>query len=304
MLAAGTKTRSASQPGRTGIGLDRAGRVVMSTVTATVTVPSGSAQLAVTSVGSATPVVLLHPGVADQRCWTDVASALAPSAQVVTYDRRGFGATVYEEAEHTSVRDLEAVLDALQIDRAVLVGNSMGGRAAIDLALAQPGRVRGLVLVAAAIGGAPPPDELPEPVARIDAEIDRLEAAGDLDAVNQLEADLWLDGPSREPGTVGGAARKLFLAMNGQALRAQPTGETEAPETATAWERLAGLAMPVAVLVGSHDLPHIRRRMELVVDRIPAAELTVLDRSAHLPQLDDPTTLTQVLSRFLQRFDS
>lgn len=262
--------------------------------------PSGSANLAVRRAGTGPVVVLLHPGVADQRCWDDVAAQLAESHTVITYDRRGFGATTYADESHTSVDDLIAVLNACDAQRAHLVGNSMGGRLAIEFALLEPDRVKSLVLIGPAIGGAPPPDEVPIEIDRLDGEIDRLEAAGDLDGANELEALLWLDGPFRRRGTVDGLPRELFFDMNRRALRSTPTGEVESSIGTSAWERLDELDLPVLALVGDHDLPHLIERTKVAAERINGARVATLPRSAHLPQLDDADFLSDLLGEFFE----
>lgn len=88
---------------------------------------SGAARLAVTERGEGPPVVFLHAGVADRRSWRDTVDAIAPTHRAIAYDRHGFGDTVYEPEPHAHVDDLLAVLDALDVDRAALVGSSQGG---------------------------------------------------------------------------------------------------------------------------------------------------------------------------------
>ena len=262
-------------------------------------VTNGRSVLSVRRFGSGPTVVFLHPGVADQRCWSDVMERLAGTHTVVSYDRRGFGSTAYEAEPHRSVDDLRAVLDAAGIERAHIVGSSMGGRLAIDFALAEPHRVASLVLVAPSIGGAPAPAALPSEVEELVEEIERLEEAAELDAVNELEARMWLDGPSRRPGHVEGRARELFLDMNGRALRAAPTGEVEGDAETPAWLRLGELDVPVLAVVGAHDLPHLQGRtlgLDAVID---GARTVVLAESAHVPQLDDPAALSELLAEFL-----
>jgi pimeloyl-ACP methyl ester carboxylesterase len=263
------------------------------------TVTVDRAALSARRFGSGPNVVLLHPGVADQRCWSDVMERLARTHTVVSYDRRGFGSTQYEAEPHRSIDDLRAVLDAAGIERAHLVGNSMGGRLAVDFALADPHRVTSLVLVAASINGAPPPAVLPDEIEEWADEIERLEEAAEYDAVNELEARMWLDGPSRRPGYVASGARELFLDMNGLALRAAPTGEVTDDDETPAWQRLGELDVPVLAVVGAHDLPHIQERMVGLDTLINGARTVVLDASAHLPQLDDPAALSDVLAEFL-----
>lgn len=115
----------------------------------------------------------------------------------MAFDRRGFGDTTYEAEVHSSVDDLAAVMNACGVDRSVLVGNSQGGRIAIDFALANPDRVDALLLLGSAISGAPPQEPIEDSARQLVAAIDRAEGEGDLDEVNRLEAHLWLDGPIR-----------------------------------------------------------------------------------------------------------
>jgi hypothetical protein len=85
--------------------------------------------------------------------------------------------------------------------------------------------VAGLVLIGAAVRGAPYPDIEEGPTAELTGRIESADAAGDIDEVGRLEAWMSLDGPSAEEGRVGGAVRELFLDMNGRALRAEDPGD-------------------------------------------------------------------------------
>ncbi|WP_280155314.1 alpha/beta hydrolase [Piscinibacter sp. XHJ-5] len=246
------------------------------------------------------PLVFLHAGVCDRRMWQAQWEAFAASHPLLRYDRRGFGETrTLAPTRHSREADLWAVMDAARFDSAVLVGCSQGGRVAIDAALAQPQRVRALVLVAPAVGGAPQA-ELTGRVQRLAGDIDAASARRDVDAVNELEAQLWLDGPAAPPGRVGGATRELFLAMNGIALRADDVGEALEP-AATAWRRLQELQVPTLVLWGDLDLPHLRARCEELVRRISGAQRVMLEGAAHLPSMDAPEAFNAALRRFIGR---
>jgi 3-oxoadipate enol-lactonase len=100
------------------------------------------------------PILLLHAGIADSRAWDALAPRLVEAGyRVVRYDRRGFGRTVTEDVEFSNRADLVAVLDALGIGRAALVGNSQGGQIAFDAAIEHPERVAAVVGVGAGLGG-------------------------------------------------------------------------------------------------------------------------------------------------------
>lgn len=187
-----------------------------------VEVASGRATLAVAAAGDGIPVALLHAGVADRRMWRAQAEALAAAGfRAIAYDRRGHGDSLHADEAYSHVRDLVAVLDSTgRRMPAILVGCSQGGRIAIDAALAHPERVRGLVLVAPAVSGAPEPASFPPAIQAWIDRVDRAEATSDIDRINALEAHAWLDGPLAREGRVGGPVRELFLAMNEIALRA------------------------------------------------------------------------------------
>ena len=96
-----------------------------------VAVPGGT--LNVVDEGEGPPILLLHAGVADLRAWDDVVPHLTRAGhRVIRYDIRGLGRSITEDVEFSHRADLRAVLHAVGVERAVLVGNSKGGQIAID----------------------------------------------------------------------------------------------------------------------------------------------------------------------------
>ena len=268
-------------------------------------VRSGSAELCVEDTATGGPaLVCLHAGVTDKRLWAPQLEAFGATHRVVAYDRRGFGETRLpsprEREPFAHVDDLRAVLDALAIDRAVLMGCSQGGRIAIDMTLAHPERVRALVLVANAVTGAPENDAPWSPL--VQSRIDEYEAAekrGDQAAVNEIEAQFWLDGPEQPTGRVSGPLRDLFLAMNAIALANGSPGDVIEPSSA--WERLEQLRVPTLLIWGSFDFAHLGARLAEVARRIPGAQSVVMDGVAHLPSLERPDEFNRVVQSFLDR---
>lgn len=260
----------------------------------TVDVIAGRAQLAYECVGApiGVDVLLIHAGVADRRSWRHVIARLRGRHRCIAYDARGYGDTVYEPDENWSgVDDALAVLDSVGCERALVVAGSMGGRVALDLALAHPERVAGLALIGSGVSGAP--SEEPEAAAaQLIQRIKSAESAGKLDEVNRLEAWLWLDGPTAPEGRVGGPARELFLDMNGRALRAVDPGPVA--EQPPAWPLLETIAVPAVVMIGELDLVRLQHISETLAAAMPQARLVRLSGVAHLPQLEaDPATLSE-----------
>jgi pimeloyl-ACP methyl ester carboxylesterase len=264
-----------------------------------VKVASGKATLAVVTAGSGRPLVFLHAGVADWRMWRAQMETFSKTHLTITYDRRGYGETTYEAEDHDPRADLAAVLDTTSKDEAVvLIGCSMGGALAVDFALTYPQRVKALVLVGTAISGAPqiPLASYSTNAKRIFAEGEVAEKAGDLDRVNALEAQAWLDGPEAPEGRVTDPARALFLEMNGRALRAAPAGRTIGE--VKAYDRLAELKVPILFIIGTHDFPDINETSTHLSTVAPDAKLVRLE-TAHLPSLEQPDAFSAALQEFL-----
>jgi pimeloyl-ACP methyl ester carboxylesterase len=236
--------------------------------------------------GEGPTIVLLHAGVCDRRCWREVGERLA-GCDVVAYDRRGHGEVPPPEAPFRHVDDLLAVLDAVSPDApARLVGSSMGGGVALDAALEAPERVAGLVLLAPAISGDPEPDDAVVIAATqgLAEAIDTAWTAGDLETLNRLEVQLWLDGPSAPEGRVSGPPRELALEMNRIVL----AGESEfgGASGVDAASRLAEVTVPTLVACGELDVPLELERSRELAAALPNGAYQVLPGRAHLPYLE------------------
>ena len=264
-------------------------------------IPVAQAQLCGVRMGAggSPHVVFLHAGIADHRSWAAVLERLAPTMDVVAYDRRGFGTSTYQPEAHDQVVDLAAVLDATGLERSVLVGNSMGGQVALDFTLTHPERVSALVLVAPAVSGAPetgPSDVTTEEAAMWEA-LEAAEAAGDLETLNRGELRIWLDGPTAPEGRVEGAARELAYDMNRIALAAEIPGHE--PTALDAWSRLGEIACPVLLVIGDLDMSHMQARVRQLSTLIRGAHIAVMPGVGHLPGLEQPDAFAALLARFV-----
>ncbi|WP_432561561.1 alpha/beta fold hydrolase [Kineococcus sp. SYSU DK003] len=238
-------------------------------------------------------VVFLHAGVADRRSWAD---ALPAGASTLTYDRRGFGRSPLPGQEFTHLGDLRDLLATH--GPAVLVGSSMGGGLALDAALELPELVRGLVLLAPAVSGAPEPQEADPRTLELDAAAESAAAAGDVERTVELEAQLWLDGPRSAPGRVGGAARELFRDMDRIAVRNQAFAHGHC--RVEAWSRLGELRVPVTIATGDLDCGYLLTRTTELLERVPGARRADLPGTAHLPYLERPDLVRNLVEEFLQ----
>ncbi|MBW3604578.1 MAG: alpha/beta fold hydrolase [Actinobacteria bacterium] len=157
--------------------------------------------------------------------WDREFATLARDHRVIRYDVRGFGRSPDPTRDYSDHEDLLAVMDTEQVDRAVLIGASNGGRIVLDTAVTSPTRVAGLVLLDTAVPGIPLCDEV-----RADfAEEEQALAAGDIERARRISLRWWVDGVDREPSQVvrpcrsGGSAvdtRRPPPAMRGGRSRA------------------------------------------------------------------------------------
>ncbi|WP_375388781.1 alpha/beta fold hydrolase [uncultured Amnibacterium sp.] len=251
-------------------------------------------------------VVLLHAGVADRRAWSAVIGLLdGDHLDLIASDRRGYGDTPRATGGFTHLDDLVAVLDAAGAERAVVVGNSMGGALALDLALTRPDRVSSVLLVGGAVSGMTDegeavewaPDEATGPIL---SALERAEQANDVDEQVRLELHLWLDGPTAPEGRVGGAARELAAAMNRRVLEAGTVG-SDGDAGLDTWHRLGEIAAPVLATWGSLDLPPDLPFYGITADRLANAEARVLDGVAHLPSLERPQLVADLIREAVAR---
>ena len=251
--------------------------------------------LAYDDSGRGPALVLLHAGIADRTMWDDVTPMLAEGHRVVACDLRGFGETPLPDGPFVYAADVVGLIEALGLERAHVVGTSLGGHVALDLALARPDLVDELVLVAAGIDGWEH-----EPALR--ALWDEEEAAferGDLDEVAWINVRTWLDGPTRGEDEVPAALRRRVFEMQRAALDHENPAAVGDWLTPSRRDRLRELAAPTLVLVGALDQRDFRRIARFLADEIPGARFEELAGVAHLPPLERPEAFARTVLAFL-----
>src|SRR5258708_17042396 len=123
-------------------------------------------QLYYESAGTGQYLILVHAGVADSRMWDDQFQAFGQHYRTIRYDMRGFRKSTAEKGNYPHRQDLHSLMAALALERALLVGLSLGGEVILDFALDYPKMVETLIPVSAAPSTfelqGPPPQYIPE----------------------------------------------------------------------------------------------------------------------------------------------
>ena len=259
--------------------------------------------LAYELAGAGPAVLFIHEGIGDRAMWDSQWERWRDRFTLIRYDQRGFGDSVDPTGEYSAHGDALAVLDAAGVERSAVVGASMGGEAALDLTLAAPERVRALVAVVATPSGW---EHTADHMAQFEVVEDAYERDG-LDAANEVELRMWVDGAGREAADVDPAVRRAVARMNLAALRREEAREragidVEPTELAPpAVGRLGEVSAPTLVVTGELDQPSVIAGARAMAAGIPGAEIAEIADTAHVPFMERPGEFDAVVLPFLWR---
>jgi 3-oxoadipate enol-lactonase len=244
------------------------------------------AQLAYRVDGKGPDLVLVHAGIADMRMWDPLVALLERRFRIVRYDMRGSGETTYTAGGFSDAGDLAAVLQALEIDRCVLVGSSFGGRVALEFAATRPEPVERLVVIDPPLPGWDWSEEMRSFFA---AEETALEA-GEIEEAVRLNVERFV-------GSAASDVRELVADMQERSFRLQLETEPEGVELdPPVSQRLADISMPVTVVHGEFDVPDFVAIAHTLAERLPSATLHCVARVGHLPALERPSAVAELIA--------
>lgn len=275
------------------------------------TIEVGGTAFGYDEAGEGPAVVLLHAAIGDRRMWDAQFTALAATHRVIRYDRRGFGETADGPGEYAHFEDLLALLDARGIERAALVGASMGGACALDAALAAPERITRLALLGSGLTGHTWPDHMQADIARMAAELlpaGRLEryAAREIDvdeadvrAMAEANIRYMVAGPERDVSVLPPEMVALVREMCEQVYRHDFTAPQWTEKIPDTRHRLGEITTPALVVIGTADAPGLVELSHHLAASLPNAELVELPDTGHLPAMERPDEVTALLRKVL-----
>jgi pimeloyl-ACP methyl ester carboxylesterase len=238
--------------------------------------------------GSGFPLVFIHDGIAHSAVWDAQFAAFEPDYRVIRYDRRGYGESPAPDSAYSNVEDLEALLAALGVRRAVLIGSSAGGGLAIDYALEHPERVEALVLSGPAVNGLGYTLHfMKRAYANFGADIET--------TVARWAADTYAVAPGNDAARA--RLRSLLDAcpQNLGFIQHRLAQEPDVP----ALDRLGEIRVPTLLVTGDHDIPDVHAHMGAIEAGIAGARRVVLEGAGHLGYLEQPEAFNAEVREFL-----
>jgi len=253
---------------------------------------NGEVKIAYDVEGDGAPLLLIHGLGYGRWGWQPVAERLARRYRTIRFDNRGYGESDAPAGPYTAAQlagDAVAVLDAAGAERAHVVGTSLGGAVAQELALRHPGRVEKLVLLST-MSGVANMHPLPEKTLLLLAEAPALDPAVALRRFVENALD-----PEPEPELV---ERIVALRTQNPPDPAGWAAQAGIWSTFDVWDELPGLAAPTLVVHGEGDTVVDARNAPLVAGRIPGAQLRLVP-GGHLFFWNRPGDLVRLLEEFL-----
>ncbi len=243
--------------------------------------------------GSGAPLVLIAGLGGKGTSWRPFLELAATRYRVLTFDNPGSGETPPLRGP-LSIREMAAavlrLLDELALDSVPIVGRSMGGMIAQELALLAPERIQRLVLVST--------------TARVDPHLEQvfrlwaaMAEAGVRSDVRHRSSLLWCLG-SRS--LAERASVRSYLAARASSDRPRDYSfQARACAEHDALDRLVGLRLPTLVVSGSDDRLTPEHHARGLCDAIPGAEYARIPGAGHLPYLEDPGPFAEAVLGFL-----
>lgn len=263
-------------------------------------------RLHVEEAGAGTPILFIHEFAGDHRSWSPQVRRFSSRFRCITYAARGYppsdvpaDPTAYSQEQ--AVRDALAVLDGLRLDRAHVVGLSMGGFCALHLVLRHPDRVRAAVIGGVGYGAHP----AARPAFREECEL--IARAFETEGSEKVAARYAL-GPARvqfagkDPEGHAEFTRLLGEHSAWGSAATMRGVQKERPSLYDLQPELASVTTPLLIMVGDEDNGALDASL-MLKRTIPSAGLAILPRTGHTLNLEEPERFNRLVDDFIAAVD-
>jgi pimeloyl-ACP methyl ester carboxylesterase len=264
-------------------------------------------QLHVEDAGSRVPILFIHEFAGDHRSWEPQLRAFSRRYRCIVYAARGYPPSDVPEdpaaySQDLAVADAIAVLNHLEIERAHVVGLSMGAFCALHVGLQHPERVRSLVVAGCGYGAHPDVQET------FRSESEAIAAAFEAEGAAAF-APRYLEGPARvqfqnkDPRGWHELVRLLSEHSDAGSALTMRGVQRERPSLYDLQEELSNLDRPTLLIVGDEDEGCLGANL-MLKRTIAASALAVLPRTGHTSNLEEPELFNGLIGTFLATVDA
>ncbi|HEX9077587.1 MAG TPA: alpha/beta fold hydrolase [Anaerolineae bacterium] len=246
-----------------------------------------------------TPLLLIHGFPLDRTLWLAQTHSLADVARVIAPDLRGCGESGMPSGTvtmDTYAEDLNALLDSLGVQRAIIGGLSMGGYIAFAFFRKYPQRVRGLVLADTRAQ----PDSAEGKKGR-DENIALVREKGAGAIADKMLPKMLTPETAQARPEVANAVRDLMARQPVKGIVAQLSALRDRPDSTSTLPRIN---VPTLVVVGAQDTLTPPKDSEMMRDAIQGARLVMIPGAAHLSNYEQPQAFDRAVREFIKSIPS
>jgi 3-oxoadipate enol-lactonase len=253
----------------------------------------GDTEITFDDIGSGLPIAFLHAFPLNRTMWEPQVTALVAECRCIPIDFRGFGdsapAAPYSVDRYAD--DVIAVLDALQIERAVIAGISLGGYVAFALWRRHRSRIRALVLADTRAGA-----DTADNISRRRELIRLAETQGSAAIANaQIAGLVGKTTRDKRPDIYDSIHRMIAQAPVEGIVGALEAMMARPDSTAT----LSSIDVPTLIVAGSEDVATPPRESRAMHTAIPGSRIEILEQAGHLSNVERPAAFNAVMTEFL-----
>jgi pimeloyl-ACP methyl ester carboxylesterase len=256
--------------------------------------------------GSGVPIILIHEFAGDYRSWEPQVRYFSRRYRCITFNARGYPPSDVPEggerySQDRARDDIRAVLDALKIDEAHIVGLSMGGFAALHFGFTYPARARSLVVAGCGYGASP--DKREQFAAETEAVAKQFEDIGMAKAARGYAL-----GPTRvqfqnkDPRGWQEFHDQLAEHSNEGSARTMRGVQKRRPSLFDLVDNMRTISAPTLIMTGDEDWPCLEPAL-LMKRAIPTAALVVMPNAGHTINLEEPAAFNLQLADFFHTVD-
>lgn len=264
-------------------------------------------RLHVEDTGSGIPIVFVHEFAGDSRSWESQIRYFSRRYRCISFNARGYPPSevpnsVEKYSQDRARDDIKAVLDALKIDKAHVIGLSMGGFAVLHFGFTYPERTRSLVVAGCGYGASA--DERAQFAEETEAAAKRFEELGmDKAAAAYALAPSRVQFQNKDPRGWREFADQLAEHSTAGAALTMRGVQKRRPSLFDLVERMKTITAPTLVMTGDEDWPCLEPAI-LMKRTIPTAGLVVMPNTGHTLNLEEPAAFNQHIADFLHAVEA